>query len=89
MRGIPLSDELSPDSNLTTRAFGEKRPAISNDVRNDPRILFKEALALSGTRSMAVLPLVVSDEVIAFLYLYTQEIGFFDEAEMKGHVEYL
>ena len=67
----------------TQRAICEKKAIISNDVQNDPQIVFKDEHAILGTRSMAILPLQVVDEVVGVLAIYSQEAGFFDEEEVK------
>ena len=45
--------------------------------------MFGKQYAESGVRSMAVLPLIVSDEAVGVLALYASEIEFFHEEEMK------
>jgi diguanylate cyclase (GGDEF)-like protein len=68
---------------MVARAMREKKAVVSNDSQNDPQVLFNKKYADSGVRSMAVLPLIVSDEAIGVLALYSEETGFFDEEELK------
>ena len=78
-----LREEVPYGNTLAARAIREKRAIFSNDVQSDPAVAFKDEHAKRGSRSMAILPLVVSDEPVGVLALYAGETGFFDEAEMK------
>jgi diguanylate cyclase (GGDEF)-like protein/PAS domain S-box-containing protein len=85
IRRMPLSlDENAPEPRgVAGRAWRERKAMVSNDMATDPRILLgKEALHL-GVRSLAMLPLIVSEEVVGVLALYAAETGFFDDDEMK------
>jgi PAS domain S-box-containing protein len=79
---IMLSSENAPNTMLA-RAIREKKPVVANDSKNDPRVLFNKNYSESEVRSMAVLPLIVSDEVVGVLALYASESEFFHEEEMK------
>jgi diguanylate cyclase (GGDEF)-like protein/PAS domain S-box-containing protein len=72
---------------LTARAMREKRPALSNDTQNDPAVLFGGRNVAFGVRSMAALPLVVSDKAVGVFVLYSDEIEFFRTEEMKQLAE--
>ncbi|MGA2549272.1 MAG: EAL domain-containing protein [Burkholderiaceae bacterium] len=73
-----------PRSNtMAARVIRENRPITSNDIRGDPNVLFVKERLERGIRSMAVLPLVVSDVVVGVFALYADEPGFFDAEEMK------
>ncbi len=76
--------EPSPPGNaLSARAIREKSVVFCNDVPNDPDVVSKDEHAKRGSRSMAILPLLVSDEAVGLLVLYAGEAGFFDDAELK------
>jgi diguanylate cyclase (GGDEF)-like protein/PAS domain S-box-containing protein len=77
-----LEDEPTGNT-LSARAIREKRAIVSNDVQNDARIVFKDEHAKRGSRSMAILPLQIADETVGLLALYSEEIGFFDDEELK------
>ena len=78
-----LREEVPYGNTLAARAIRENKAIFSNDVQSDPAVAFKEEHAKRGSRSMAIVPLVVSDDAVGVLALYADEIGFFDEAEMK------
>jgi diguanylate cyclase (GGDEF)-like protein/PAS domain S-box-containing protein len=78
-----LLEDAPPGNALSACAIREKKAAYTNDVPNDPRVVFKAEHAQRGSRSMAILPLLVADESVGVLALYAEEIGFFDEAELK------
>lgn len=78
----------NPDArSLVAQAIMAKQPSIANDLRNDSRILFKQEHAERGVESLAVLPLIVTDEVIGALVLHSEERDFFDDDEVKLLVE--
>ena len=68
---------------MTARAVREKKAVVSNEIRDDARVLFAKERIERGISSMAILPLLVSDDVVGVLALYANEPGFFDEEEMK------
>lgn len=82
VKGILSSSETAPNTMLA-RAVREKRPVVSNDSKSDPRVLFNKRYTESEVRSMAVLPLIVSDEAVGVFALYASESEFFHEEEMK------
>jgi diguanylate cyclase (GGDEF)-like protein len=65
------------------RAVIEKRAVFSNDIQTDPQIRYADDHIAQGTRSMAVLPLMVGDSVTAVLCLHARETGFFDDDEKR------
>jgi diguanylate cyclase (GGDEF)-like protein len=79
---------------LAARAIREKAPIISNDVQNDEGLIFGKMHAQSGVRSLAVFPLIVSDNAIGVFALYTSKPEFFDAAglllltELAGNVAF-
>jgi diguanylate cyclase (GGDEF)-like protein len=79
---------------LAARAIREKAAAVSNDVANDESLVFGKMHAQSGIRSLAVFPLMVSDNPIGVLALYTSKPEFFDAAglqlltELAGNVAF-
>jgi diguanylate cyclase (GGDEF)-like protein len=79
---------------LAARAIREKAAVVSNDVKNDESLIFGKMHAESGVRSLAVLPLIVSDNAIGVFALYTSKPEFFDAAglllltELAGNVAF-
>jgi diguanylate cyclase (GGDEF)-like protein len=81
IRGHFASSEGTLQGNtLAARVIREKAAVISNDVRNDEGLIFGKMHADSGIRSLAVLPLIVSGNVIGVFTLYTSKPEFFDAA---------
>ncbi len=68
---------------LVGRVIREKKAVISNDARNDPRLIFGKQYAEAGVNSMTVLPLIVSGEGVGVLALYASEMEFFQKDEMR------
>ncbi|HMH88421.1 MAG TPA: EAL domain-containing protein [Steroidobacteraceae bacterium] len=79
---------------LAARAIREKAAVVSNDVQTDERLVFGKMHAESGIRSLAVIPLIVSDNAIGVFTLYTSKPEFFDAAglllltELAGNVAF-
>jgi diguanylate cyclase (GGDEF)-like protein len=79
---------------LAARAIRERAAVISNDVQNDEGLIFGKMHAQSGVRSLAVFPLIVSDNAIGVFALYTSKPEFFDAAglalltELAGNVAF-
>ncbi len=78
-----LAEDAALGDTLTARAIREKKVLFSNDTHHDPAIRFKQEHLESGTRSLAILPLLVSREVAGVLALYSEEAGVFDGQELK------
>ena len=81
---LSLDEGDSARYGVAGRAIRERKAMVVEDMATDPRVrLGKEALA-RGFRSLAVLPLVVSDEPAGVLALYADVPGFFGaEDEMR------
>ena len=80
--GLLKNPETAPKTMLA-RAIRGKTPVVSNDSVNDSRLLLPTRYLESGVRSVAVLPLLVADEAVGVLALYSSEVEFFHEEEMK------
>lgn len=76
------SSERAPVT-MVARAMREKTAIVSNDSRSDPQVLLGKKYAECGVRSVAVLPLMASNEPVGVLALYASEIEFFHEEEIK------
>jgi len=68
---------------IVWKTISERRPEVSNDISQDPRVLRQDEASSTGTRSLAALPLMLAGEVTGVLVLNAGEIGFFDAEEMK------
>jgi len=79
---------------LAARAIRDKAAVVSNDVQNDEDLVFGKMHAASGVRSLAVIPLIVSEDAIGVFALYTSKREFFDAAglllltELAGNVAF-
>lgn len=80
---LKLYPDPTPGESLSAGVVRTQRAVVCDDILSDPRILLPETLSERGVASMAVLPLVVAHEVVGVLALFADEIGFFDEAEMR------
>src|SRR3984885_15451520 len=89
------SSEGTLDGNtLAAKAIREKAAVVANDVQHDQSLIFGKMHAQSGIRSLAVFPLIVADNPIGVLTLYTSRPEFFDAAglqlltELAGNVAF-
>ena len=73
----------APEIPLATRAMRQKTVVVSNDLKNDATLAYRDMLVDAGIGSMAILPLVVADEAVAMLTLYAGESEFFRDEELK------
>jgi diguanylate cyclase (GGDEF)-like protein/PAS domain S-box-containing protein len=78
-----LSSSKDAPNTMVALAIREKQAVVSNDSVNDPRVLFGKKYAESGVRSLAILPLIISGEAVGTLALYSSEVEFFHEEELK------
>jgi diguanylate cyclase (GGDEF)-like protein len=67
---------------LAARTIREKAAIVANDVQNDKALAFGRWHAATGVRSIAMLPLLISDKAIGVFVLYTNKPEFFDAAGM-------
>ena len=84
IKGRISSDESGTlGSNIAARAIATRKAAVSNDLQTDPQVALRSLHLESGIRSMAMLPLIVANEPIGVLALYSEETGFFDDQELR------
>ena len=88
------SDGTLEGKTLAAGAIRGRAAVVSNDVRHDESLIFGKMHTESGVRSLAVLPLIVSDKAIGVFTLYTSKPEFFDAAglalltELAGNVAF-
>ena len=82
IREVLSSSERAPVA-MVTRAMRGKKAIVSNDSQSDSQVLLGKKYAECGVRSVAVFPLMASNEPVAVLALYASEIEFFHEEEIK------
>ena len=80
---ISSSESGMLGSSIAARAIDRKEAAVSNDLQRDPQVVLRKLHLDAGIRSIAMLPLIVSNEAIGVFALYSDEVGFFDETELK------
>jgi len=78
-----FSDGIAGANNLLSQAVGWRRPAIANTIKDHPGLSFHAELLASGSRAIAVLPLLAGHEVIGVIVLHSDEPDFFDHEEVR------
>jgi PAS domain S-box-containing protein/diguanylate cyclase (GGDEF)-like protein len=76
-------DQYRTGQSLLLEMLRTRTPAITNDAPNDPRVCLKGAMADLGFNSAAFLPLIVADQVVGAMAMYSPFRGHFDDAEVK------
>ena len=78
-----LSVSYAASATLIAQALNEKTVIVSNDSQNDPRVLFGAQYAESGVCSLAVFPLIASEQTVGVLALYASQVDFFHAEEVE------
>jgi GAF domain-containing protein len=65
------------------QSIRDKETLLANDSERDLRILGGKTYATRGVRSVAILPLIVSEEAVGALVLFAREKDFFQDEEIK------
>lgn len=78
-----LSSRLDAPKTLLAQAIRQKSSLVCNDSCSDSALVLGSKYAEFGVRSMAILPLIVSTEVVGVLALYAGENDFFHAEELK------
>jgi diguanylate cyclase (GGDEF)-like protein len=77
------TESVSFQNTMTAQAIREKKAVVSNDSQSDPKVMLAEKHREAGIRSIAILPLMVADEVAGVMVLYADAKDFFHQDEMK------
>jgi diguanylate cyclase (GGDEF)-like protein/PAS domain S-box-containing protein len=80
---LSLRENTTEGRGRTAQAIRQKKPVVINDTARDPQFLRRKEIAGHGISSVAILPLLVSNEVVGIVALFAAEAGFFDDEEMK------
>lgn len=80
---LGLFDTETPGESLAAIVVRTGRAVVSDDISGDDRVMLRDDLRRRRVASIAVLPIRVGEEVVATLALLADEVGFFDETEMK------
>lgn len=70
------------EQTMIVRAMRDQRVVLSNDSQHDTAVVLGDSYARYGINSIANFPLVVSDEAVGVLTLYSAELDFFHEDEI-------
>ncbi len=82
--GTALADRSRSGRGLVHEAVTMRRAAVCNDIEAiQEQLRFGPELVKAGHRAGIVLPLIVDGKVTAVFALYTVEVGFFNEGEIK------
>jgi len=83
LKDVFASESVPRGNTISALAIKEKKAIVTKDLQTNPMVVFGKQYAKSGIGSMAILPLMVSDEAVGVLALYAGESEFFHEEEMK------
>jgi len=80
---LSLNEGAPLGNTIAARVIREKKAVVANDLQSNPAVVFGKQYAELGIGSMAVLPLIISDEAVGILALYAGENEFFRDEELK------
>ncbi|HVL45643.1 MAG TPA: EAL domain-containing protein [Acidovorax sp.] len=81
-RRLWLGEPPREGESLSACVVRTQEAVVCEDIQNDPRVLVPKELAARGVASMAVLPLLVANQVVGVIALFADDAGFFDAEEM-------
>jgi len=81
--GATIEKKVEEGRGLVARALREKRAVVVNDLEKEPEAAIKKEALSSGSRSLVVLPLLAGEIVEGVIVLHANQIGIFDDEEMK------
>jgi GAF domain-containing protein len=80
---LGLGQSRSERVRLPAQVVTEGRASVVDDIRCDPRVVLQQQAGALGLRSVAILPIKLSGEVVGLLALYSGDPAFFDATEMR------
>mgnify|MGYP001560516477 FL=1 len=83
LKDVFARENVPRGNTVSALAIREKKVVVTKDLQTNPMVMFGKQYAESGIGSMAILPLMISDEAVGVLALYASESEFFHEEEMK------
>ena len=82
---LRLSEDMLDPTNYAASALKELKPVVVNELR-DERVTLKDMLE-TGSRAVAVLPLIIDGKGVGVISIHAEIAGFFDDDEMKVLIE--
>ncbi|KFN41029.1 hypothetical protein N789_03870 [Arenimonas oryziterrae DSM 21050 = YC6267] len=79
---FPLREDATGANTAVAQAVRQRRTIVSNELRNDSRVMLAHEPFAAGAHSRIVLPLLVNGEAVGVLVLYAAGAGFFDSEEL-------
>ena len=79
---LGLDEAKSGGQGLAGRVVRERKAIIVEDMTKDSRVTLQREALQRDFRSLVMLPLLIGDQAVGVLALYTAETAFFDEKEM-------
>jgi diguanylate cyclase (GGDEF)-like protein len=78
---LRLSEDMLDPRNFAATALKELRPVVVNDLRGERVTL--EDMTETGSRAVAVLPLIIDGQGVGVISIHAEVSGFFDDEEMR------
>jgi diguanylate cyclase (GGDEF)-like protein len=82
---LRLSEDMLDPTNYAAKALKDLRPIVVNDLREE-RVTLKD-MTETGSRAVAVLPLIIDGQGVGVISIHAEIAGFFDDEEMKVLIE--
>jgi diguanylate cyclase (GGDEF)-like protein len=78
---LRLSEDMLDPRNFAATALRELRPVVVNDLHGERRR--STDMTETGSRAVAVLPLIIDGQGVGVISIHAEVAGFFDDEEMK------
>ena len=76
------SSGRQPGQTMAEHAIRGKKAVLNNDLAADPSAIYAKRHLKAGIRAVAMLPLIVGEEAVGVLALYSTEVNFFRDEEL-------
>jgi diguanylate cyclase (GGDEF)-like protein/PAS domain S-box-containing protein len=78
-----IAEDAQQGRTIGGRVLGSGKPAVWNDVANDPGVPERARFLDTGVAAVGAFPLIVERKPIGLLGLHAAEAGFFDQEEIR------
>jgi len=78
---VRLAEDMLDPRNFAATALKELRPVVVNDLRGERAT--PTDMTETGSRAVAVLPLIIDGQGVGVISIHAEVCGFFDDEEMK------
>ena len=75
--------DLGSGTGIIQQSLQGTQPVVCNDIAHDPRVRMRDHLIATGSRSLALFPLVAEGVTVGAISIHSPTVGFFDAEETQ------